>query len=57
MKELDILVLFWGGKYDPIYNRIRYLIREKGGIIYIFSHNYVKFKVDSYNSLPLEKTL
>ena len=27
----------------------------KSGITYIISHNYAKIKVDSYNSLPLEK--
>ena len=29
----------------------------KSGIVYIISHNYVKSKVDSYDSLPLEKTI
>ena len=29
----------------------------KSGITYLFSHNYAKIKVDSYDSLPLEKTL
>ena len=28
----------------------------KTGIKYINSHNYAKFKTDSYNFLPLEKT-
>ena len=52
------LLLLEGEKYDFIYNRIRYLKEVKSGIIYIFfSHNYAKIKVDSYYSLPLEKTL
>ena len=42
--------------YDVIYNRIRYLISQKA-VSYIFSHYYVKIKVDSYDSLPIEKTL
>ena len=29
----------------------------KVGIIYVFSHNYAKMKVDWYDSLPLEKGL
>ena len=33
------------------------LISVKSGIIYIISHNYAKIKVDSYDSLPLEKTM
>ena len=51
------LVLFGSEKYDSIYNRIRYLISVKSGITSIISHNYVKIKVDSYDSLPLEKTM
>ena len=43
------LVLFGPEKYDSIYNRIRYLISHKSGITYVF------FKVDSYDSLTLEK--
>ena len=44
------LVLFVPEKYDVIYKRIRYLISQKSGITYAFSHNYAKIKVDSYNS-------
>ena len=51
------LVLFGLQKYDAIYNRIRYLISQKSRIAYAFSHYYAKIKVDSYDSLPLEKTL
>ena len=29
----------------------------KSGITYIISHNYAIIKVDSYHSLPLEKTI
>ena len=32
-----------------------YLIRQKSGITYIFSHYFAKIKVGSYISLPLEK--
>ena len=28
----------------------------KSGITYVISHNYAKIKVDSYDTLPLEKT-
>ena len=30
---------------------------KKNSITYIISQNYARIKVDSYNSLPLEKTL
>ena len=51
------LVLFGPGKYDAIYNRIRYLISLKSSITYVFCHNYAKIKVDYYNFLPIEKIL
>ena len=51
------LVLFGTEKYDAIFNRISYLIGVKSGITYVISHCYVKIKVDSYDSLPLEKKL
>ena len=51
------LVLFDAEKYDFIHNKIRYVIGVKSGITYVFSHNNARIKVDSYNSLSLEKTL
>ena len=48
------LVLLGPEKYDTIYNIIKYLISLKSRIKYIFSHNYVKIKIDSYDSLPAE---
>ena len=52
------LVLFGPEKYDTIYNiRIRYLKSLKSSIKYNFSRYFAKIKVDSYDSLPTEKTL
>ena len=51
------LVLFAPEKYDAIYDRIRYFITLKSGITYIFSHNYVRIKSNSYDDLPQEKAL
>ena len=51
------LVLFGPKKYDAICNRVRYLISKKSCITYATSHNYERIKIDSYDSLPLEKTL
>ena len=54
-------VLFGFEKYDAIYNRIRYLVSLKSSIRYTFFFfffcYYVKCKVDSYNSLPIENIL
>ena len=50
------LVLFGVEKCDFIYNRTSYFLGVKSGITYDFSHNYAKIKIDSYKSLPLQKT-
>ena len=55
--ETRYLVLFEREKYGATYNRIRYLISQKSDIIFVISHNYARIKVDSYNSLLLEKPL
>ena len=49
------LVLFGSEKYDFIYNRVRYVIGVKSGITNVISDNYAKIKVDSLDSLPIEK--
>ena len=51
------VVLFGTEKYDAIYNRIRYLISLKGDTTYVDSHDYARIKINSCDSLPLEKTL
>ena len=33
------------------------LLPKRSSLIYVFSHNYKKVKIDSYHSLSLEKTL
>ena len=49
------LVLFALEKHDAIYNIIRYLVDQKSGITHVFSHDFAKIKIDSIDSLPLEK--
>ena len=51
------LVLLGLEKYDAMCDRVAYLISPKSGITYTFSHYFTKIKVDSYNSLPIEKIL
>ena len=51
------LRLFGTEKYDAIYDRIRYLKSLKSSITYFLSHYFAKIKVDSYDSLSIEKTL
>ena len=51
------LVLLGPEKYDDIYNIIRYPVSLENCITYVFSHYFAEIKVDSYNSLPIEKRL
>ena len=51
------LVLFGSERYDFIYSRIKYLINVKSSITYIIPNNNAKIKVDSNDSLPLERTM
>ena len=44
-------------KYNKVYDRIKYLVREINGITDSINHNFARIKIDSYNSLPIEKIL
>ena len=64
LKETDLsdfilryLVLICVEKYHAIYNRIRYLISQKSGVIYVFPHKNTKIEIDFCYSLPLEKNI
>ena len=50
------LTLFGSEKYNAIYNRFKYLISQKSSVKYIF-FEFAKIKVDSYDSLPIEKRM
>ena len=41
--------------FDEICNSIKYLISEKSGITYSINYNFARIRIDSYNSLPIEK--
>ena len=51
------LTLFGSEKHDAIYDKIRYLISLKSGFTHIFSHYFTKIKIDSYDSLLIEKNI
>ena len=55
--EIRYLVLFNHGWYDEIYDRIKYLISEKSGITDSINHSFGSIRIDSCNSLPIEKIL
>ena len=51
------LVLFGYWWYDKIFDNIEYLINQKSGITDSINHNFGRIRIDSHNSLPLEKIL
>ena len=55
--ETTYLTSFCPKKYDTIYDRPRCFISLKSGITYNVSHYFAKIKVDSYDSLLIEKIL
>ena len=42
---------------DKICDKTKYLVREKSGIKDSINHNFGKIKIDSYNSLSIQKIL
>ena len=55
--EIKDLVLFDNELLDKICDMIKYLISEKRGITDSINHNFGEIRIDSYNSLPIEKIL
>ena len=53
--KIRYLVLFDYSYCDKICDKIKYLISEKGGITDSINHNFAKIRIDSYDSLPIEK--
>ena len=64
--KIDGFIKVRGGKFrhlvlcgyafcDQISDNIDNLISEKGGITDSINHNFQKIRIDSYNSLPIEK--
>ena len=51
------LVSFASERYNAIYKRITYLISEKSDIADSINHDFARVTIDSYYSLPIEKTL
>ena len=49
------LVLLAFKKYDAIYKMTRYLMTERSGIADSVNHNFEGIRIDSFNSLPIEK--
>ena len=55
--EFRHLVLFDYELLDKICDKIKYFISKKSDISDSISHNFGNIRIDSYNSLPIEKIL
>ena len=55
--EFRHLVLLDYGLFDKICDKIKYVISEKSGSTDNINHNLGEIRVNSYNSLPIEKIL
>ena len=55
--KIRYLVSFDYSYYDKICEKIKYPISDKSGITDSINHNFVKIKIDSYTSFPIEKIL
>ena len=44
-------------KYDAINDKIRYLVSLKSNTTHIYFHYFAKIKVDSFDYLPIKKTM
>ena len=55
--EFRHLVLFDYELFDKICDKIKYFISKKSDISDSISHNFGNIRIDSYNSLPIEKIL
>ena len=55
--EIRYLVLFDCSCCDEIFDRIKYLISKKSGITDSINHSFSRIRIDSYDSLPIEKIL
>ena len=53
--KIRYLVSFDYSYYDKICEKIKYPISDQSGITDSINPNFVKSKIDSYNSFPIEK--
>ena len=51
------LIIFGYGWFEKICDKIKYLVSEKSGIADSINHNFSRIRIDSYNSLLIDKIL
>ena len=53
--KIRYLVLFGYSFCDRICDKIKYLIIEESSFTNSINHNFARIRIDSYDSLPIEK--
>ena len=53
--KIRYLLLFYYSYCDKTCDKMRYHISEKGSITDSIKYNFAKIRIDSYDSLPIEK--
>ena len=63
--KVDRIIRIYGGTkylysfgpkvYNANHDGINYLTSEKNNAKYTINHNFARFRIDSYNSLPIKK--
>ena len=55
--EIRYLVLVDYSYCDKIWDKIKYLISKKSGVAESINYNFARMRIDSFDSLPIEKTM
>ena len=55
--KIQYLVLSYYSFCNKICDKIKYLISKKSGITDSINHNFARIRIDSYDSLAIEKIL
>ena len=55
--KIKHLILFDYELFNKICDKMKYLLSKKSGITNSINHNFGKIRIDSFNSLPIQKIL
>ena len=55
--RIRYLIIFGYGWFEKICDKIKYLVSEKSSIADSINHNFSRIRIDSYNSLLIDKIL
>ena len=53
--EINLSLFYPNEKYNRMFDRIKYLISQKGNMLDVYYYNYMKIGINSDDDLPLKK--